>query len=108
AAAAKAQFRGVVEDEETLAPRLVAEVEVRLANGVEGDGGAGKELINGLGVGPVLADARDAGGGISGHVGGEVNQAPGAANITESRSTEVQGSPLARVADEPVHDPHRQ
>src|SRR5207302_1471871 len=62
ASATKSQLGGVVEDEEALAPRLVAKVEVRPANGLEGDCGAGEELIDGLGVGPVLADARDAGG----------------------------------------------
>src|SRR5262249_62249071 len=108
AVATKAQFGGVVEHQETLAPRLVAEVEVRLANRREGDSRTGEKLINRLGVGPVRADARDAGSRIRGHVGGEVNQSPGAANVAEASGAEMQASPLAGVADEPVHRRHRQ
>jgi len=104
AARAEVEFAGVAEDEVTLRRAALPQVEVRQADGGEGDCGAVEEAVGGLEVGPVGVLLGQTAGGVGGEGGGDPDEAAGAAWVAEPSLGSVPLRPEGRVVEVTKHE----
>ena len=100
---AEVQLGRVAQDQEAAGPAGPRPLPVRGGDRLEGDAVGVQEAVGGLGLGPALHLAGDAGGGVGGHPGGDEDQPLGAPSIAQVGRAELLAGPAAGVDLEGVH-----